>query len=279
MTTVLKVENFSKNYGKFSAVKNISFQIEKGEIIGFVGKNGAGKSTTLRCIINMLFPSEGHIEILGLDSVKNAKAIKSKVSYLPSETEFYNGITAYELFKFSSRFSASNFDEAIKLATFFELDLKKKVSELSLGNRKKISIIIALMKDAELIIMDEPTSGLDPLMQNNFFDIIKEKAKNGCTILLSSHNLNEVQKYCDRALIIKDGEIADNIDIDIEKTRNKQVVTFTTMDDETISFDINEDINDLIKGLSKINLKSLEIESKSIEEELLDSYEGGNDNE
>ncbi len=279
MDNVMRVSNFTKKYGKFTAVNNISFELNRGEIVGFVGENGAGKSTTIRCITNMLFPTSGSISVLGLDSVNDAKLIKSKITYLPGEIEFYKGITAKELFKLNSYFEPASFAEAIQLSEYFGLNTEKKVSALSLGNRKKVAIVLTLMRDSELIIMDEPTSGLDPLIQSKFFRIVLEMVEKGKTVFLSSHNLSDVEKYCHRVLIIKDGEIVDNIDMTGQSMQNGQICRYVTKDGEEHSFAVKEDINNLIRKLSKLQLKSLEIRDKSVEENLLHYYGRGETNE
>lgn len=275
MDNVMKVTNFTKKYGKFIAVDDISFELSKGEIVGFVGENGAGKSTTIRCITNMLFPTMGSIDVLGMDSVKDAKLINSKTAYLPGEVEYYKGVTAGELFKLNSYFEPGSYDEALKLSEYFELNINKKVSSLSLGNKKKVSIVLTLMRESELIIMDEPTSGLDPLVQNKFFSILLERVKKGCTIFLSSHNLSEVQKYCNRVIIIKAGKIVNTIDMAGLNLGSKQICSYVTKDGEEKVFEVEEDINSLLARLSKLELKNLEIRNKSVEEDLLGYYERG----
>lgn len=279
MSEVISIKNFSKSYGSFKAVKNLNLQINGGEVFGFVGKNGAGKSTTIRSIINLIHPTEGTIEVLGMDSVKMSKAINAKVSYVPSESVFYDNVTSMELFKFCLKFTNSDMDRVNELAEYFELDLNKKVSDLSLGNRKKVSLIQAFLKDSEIIILDEPTSGLDPLMQNKFFSLILKEKSKGKTIFLSSHNLSEVEKYCDRVAIIKDGELVDLFNMKDVKINHKQIVSYTTKDGQNFSYDLEEDINALIKKLSKLDLESLEIKSKTVEDEFIEYYKEDAKNE
>ncbi len=279
MDKVMTVNNFTKKYGKFTAVDNITFDLNPGEIVGFVGENGAGKSTTIRCLTNMLFPSSGEIRVLGLDSVKEAKKINEKVAYLSGETEFYKGINAKKLFKIHSYHYPGSFEEALGLSQRLDLDVNKKVSSLSLGNRKKVSIVLTLMKPAELIVMDEPTSGLDPLVQSEFFHMVLDRVKKGTTVFLSSHNLNEVEKYCDRVIIIKEGKIVDTICMEALRGSAKQICKYTTTSGEEQEFKIKEDINDLIGRLSSMELEHLEIRNQSVEEDLMDYYEGGGNHE
>ena len=269
---VIEIKDFSKSYGKFNAVKGIDLTVEKGLIVGFVGKNGAGKSTTIRTMLNMLSATEGTINILGLDSRKDSKKIKSMMSYVPSESAFYDNITCEKLLLFALSFTKTSAEEMRNLAQYFELDLSKKVNELSLGNKKKLSLIQGFIKDAELIVLDEPTNGLDPLMQDKFFKLILEEKQKGKTIFLSSHNLAEVEKYCDKVAIINDGNIVDFLDMKDVKIKHKQVVSYTTKEGKSEHYEINEDINELISKLAKLDVESLEIKTKTVEDEFISYY-------
>jgi len=276
---VIELEHFSKEYGKFLAVDDLNISIEKGEIVGFVGKNGAGKSTTIRSIVNMIFPTNGKITIYGMDSVGDAKKIKHLLSYLPSDSAYYENVTSEELFKLCLRFSSESLERAEELAKFFELDAKKKISELSLGNRKKVSIIQALLKNTDIIVMDEPTSGLDPLMQSKFFELVMKEKEKGATIFLSSHNLSEIEKYCDKVIIIKDGKIVDYLDMRNVKIKHAQIVSYTTKDGEAKTFEFSGEMNDLIAELGKLDLESLEIRTNTVEEEFIKYYKEDGTNE
>ena len=269
---IIELEHFSKAYGKFLAVDDINISIEKGEIVGFVGKNGAGKSTTIRCMVNMIFPTGGKITIDGMDSVKDAKKIKHTLSYMPSDSAYYENITSEELFRLCIKFSHESFEHAEKLAEFFELDTKKKISELSMGNRKKVSIIQALLKKAEVLVMDEPTSGLDPLMQGKFFELLMKEKEKGVTVFLSSHNLSEIEKYCDKVIIIKDGKVVDYLDMRNVKIKHKQTVSYTTKDGVSKAYEFNCDINELVAELAKLQLESLEIKTNTVEDEFIKYY-------
>ena len=270
----IEVKNFSKYYGKFRAVNNISFSIEKGSIVGFVGKNGAGKSTTLRSILNLIKPTSGTISVDGLSSVKDNKAIKAFTSYMSSEVQYYDGLSCQDLFDLSSKIGQGSSDEINQIAEFLELDINKKLRQLSLGNKKKVAILNALLKDASLYLLDEPTSGLDPVMQEKFFSLLLEKKKAGATIFLSSHNLAEIEKYCDRVLIIKDGEIIEDIDMQEKLTNRPKVVSYTTKDGQSADYLYSEDINSLIKQLSTLDLENLEIKDSSVEDEFIKYYKG-----
>ncbi len=271
---MIQVANFTKYYGKFKAVDNISFDVKKGTIVGFVGKNGAGKSTTLRALLNFINPTSGSCSISNLDSIKDAKKIRSLVSYMPSDAMFYHGITPSDLFRFCCQFTKQGYEVAEELSKYFELDLNKRISDLSLGNRKKVSIIQALLKDSELYILDEPTSGLDPLMQEKFFEVLLRKKEEGATIFLSSHNLIEIEKYCDRTIIIKDGEILEDVMMNDKELCKTKIITYETSHGTTNKFEFDGDVNQLIKDLSLIDLKNIEIRTKSIEEEFIKYYKG-----
>lgn len=268
----VEVKGFSKNYGSIKAVKNISFTIEEGEIVGFVGKNGAGKTTTLRTITNMIFPTSGEINVYGMDCVKQSKEIKKILSYMPGDASFYEQFTARDIFNVCLKFSSSSFERAQELSEYFELDMDRKISGLSLGNRKKVSIIQAFLKDAKVYILDEPTNGLDPLMQEKFFALVKEKKEKGCAVFLSSHNMSEVEKYCDRVIIIKDGEIIDTVSPETERKNRPLYVAYKTVDGSEMIFDFKGDVNELIDRLHKEKLTAVEIRPKTVEEEFIKYY-------
>lgn len=268
----VEVKGFSKNYGSTLAVKNISFTIEEGEIVGFVGKNGAGKTTTLRTITNMIFPTSGEINVFGMDCVKQSKEIKKILSYMPGDSSFYEHFMARDIFSACIKFSSESFEKAKELSEYFELDMDKKISGLSLGNRKKVSIIQAFLKDAKVYIFDEPTNGLDPLMQEKFFALVKEKKEQGCAVFLSSHNMSEVEKYCDRVIIIKDGEIIDTVSPETERKNRPLYVAYKTADGREMTFDFKGDVNELIERLHKEKLTAVEIRPKTVEEEFIKYY-------
>ena len=273
----IEMKKFSKNYGKTLVIENINLKVRQGIIMGFVGKNGAGKSTTIRSMLNIISPTSGSINILGLDCVNDAKLVKEKVSYIPSESSFYDNITVKKLLEFAIEFSKSTKVDIEKMCKYFEVDSSKKISELSLGNRKKVSIIQGFLKNSDIMILDEPTSGLDPLMQEKFFRLLLQEKKRGKTIFLSSHNLTEIEKYCDEVIIIKNGKIIENLNMRDLKQKKKQIIYIKTKQGTEESYTIDEDINNVIKKLSKLDIEHLEIKNKSIEEEFISYYNGGED--
>lgn len=268
---VIKIKNFSKKYKDLLACDDINLSIESGIIYGFVGKNGAGKSTLIRSMVNMITPSKGSIEILGFNSIKDSKKIKEHLSYMPSEINFNERIRVKDILNLVTSFT-NNKDKIKELAEYFELDINKMVNELSLGNKKKVLILISFLKDKEIYLLDEPTSGLDPLMQDKFFKMLLKKKEEGKTIFLSSHNLSEIEKYANKVAIINKGKIVEEVVLD-NLNRNKKLVSLETDSHEKKSFIYEGDINKLISDLHSYNLINIEIKNASIEEEFKSYYE------
>ncbi len=210
----IETKGLTKYYGKARGIIDLNLQVPEGEIFGFIGPNGAGKTTTIRLLLSLLFPSGGSGNIFGYDIVKDSRKIKQTVGFIPSEVHYYENMTAKELIEYSARFYGVSLNDRFKyLVDALDLDLSRKIEDLSMGNKKKVAVVQSLIHKPRLLILDEPTSGLDPLMQNTFFDILKEENKNGTTIFFSSHVLNEVEKVCHKVAIIKDGIIINEDDI------------------------------------------------------------------
>ncbi len=208
MNNVIEINHLTKNYGKNRGVIDVSLTIQKGDIFGFLGPNGAGKSTTIRSMLGFLKFDEGEIKILGLDSVKDHVEILKNVGYMPSEAWFYNSMKVSDVIRYAA--DARGLDcskEAAKICERLKVDTNKRIKELSLGNRKKVSIVCAMQHKPKLFIFDEPTGGLDPLMQKHFFELINEYVDEGATCLLSTHVLSEVNKYCKNAAIMREGRL------------------------------------------------------------------------
>ncbi len=208
MNNVIEINHLTKNYGKNRGVIDVSLKIPQGDIFGFLGPNGAGKSTTIRSMLGFLKFDEGEIKILGMDSVKEHVEILKNVGYMPSEAWFYNSMKVSDVIRYAA--DARGLDcskEAAKICERLKVDTNKKIKELSLGNRKKVSIVCAMQHRPKLFIFDEPTGGLDPLMQKHFFELINEYVDEGATCLLSTHVLSEVNKYCKNAAIMREGRL------------------------------------------------------------------------
>lgn len=205
---VIEISHLTKSYGKSRGVIDVSFSVKKGDIFGFLGPNGAGKSTTIRSMLGFLKINSGNIKILGMDSVKNHEEILKNVGYMPSEAWFYDSMKVADVIKYAADVRGLDCSkEAAKLCERLKVDTHKKIKQLSLGNRKKVSIVCAMQHRPRLFIFDEPTGGLDPLMQKKFFELINEYVAQGATCLLSTHVLSEVDKYCKNAAIMREGRL------------------------------------------------------------------------
>ena len=288
---IIRINKLTKNYGKNRGINNIELEINDGEIYGFIGPNGAGKSTTIKTLLNFIFPTSGSAEILGKDIVKESKEIKELTSYVPSEVRYYSEVKVKDLLNYAASFF-KDYDKGYvkELCDELEVELDKKMEELSLGNKKKVAIVQALLSNPKVIILDEPTNGLDPLIQQKLFKILLREKSKGKTIFLSSHNLSEIEKFCDRVAIIKDGEIIDILDLksmnrdfgqrvilksnNIDIKRIEEVSESINIVNEEIQFIYKGNVNDLISLLSKYNLEKLLIEEVNLEETFLNYYEG-----
>ncbi len=262
----IEIKGFTKCYGKFTAVEDFHLSVPQGEIVGFVGKNGAGKSTIIRSMFQLIRPTTGEISILGLDSQRDSKKILGKVGYVPSEAVFYQGLTAADLLRFALQFTDGTWGEVEELAEYFQLDLSKKISSLSLGNRKKVSLIQCFLKNAELLVLDEPTGGLDPLMQHKFFQYLLCEKEKGKTIFLSSHNLAEVEQYCDRVAIIQSGKLMDYVDIRELSLQKTQIASYQVRNQGETT-EIISDLNAFTAKIAGLDLVSLEVKTQSVTEQ------------
>ena len=224
MEHVIEINHLTKYYGKHKGVEDVSLTVDKGDIFGFLGPNGAGKSTTIRSMLGFLRFSEGNIKILGMDSVKDHEEILKNVGYMPSEAWFYGSMSAEDAIRYAADVRGLDCsEEAAKLCEALKVDTKKKIRNLSLGNRKKVSIVCAMQHKPKIFIFDEPTSGLDPLMQKTFFDLIEGYVSEGTTCLLSTHVLTEVNKYCRHAAIMREGKL---MMLDSPKIGDEEVLDF-----------------------------------------------------
>jgi len=250
---VIEINKLTKYYGKSRGIIDVSFNVKEGEVFGFIGPNGAGKSTTIRTLLSLIYPTSGSATIFGKDCIKSAPEIAMEVGYLPSEVFYYDKMKVIDLLNYSASFYKKNCSKRIReLADVMDLDLKRRIDDLSFGNKKKVGIVQGLLHQPKLIILDEPTSGLDPLMQQKFFDLLLEENKRGATILLSSHVLSEVQRLCSRVAIIKEGKI-----IKLETMSNLTENNYKKFKLEMIS-DLKEDYFK-ISGVSNLEIKGKEV--------------------
>jgi len=273
MNNVIEIKNLTKNYGKSRGVNDISFSVEEGSIFGFLGPNGAGKSTTIRSMLGLIGFENGTIKILGKDAVKDHEAILKDIGYMPSEAQFYPSMTAAEVIRLAADVRGMDCsEEAAKLCERLQVDTKKKISDLSLGNRKKVSIVCAMQHKPKLFIFDEPTSGLDPLMQSIFFELIAEYVAEGATCILSTHVLSEVKNYCDRVAIMKEGKVLCTDTVEHMTAGNAKRIK-AVVDGEEVDYMYKGDLNALIADMSKKNVQDLLILEPSMEEIFMEYYE------
>lgn len=284
----IKTVNLTKYYGKSRGIIELNLSVEKGECFGFIGPNGAGKSTTIRTLLGLISPTAGSVRIFGKDIAKEKEAILQDIGYLPSEAVFYPGMKVKDILKLSADMRKKDCTEEAKtLCERLRLDTSRKVDELSFGNRKKVAIVCALQSDPALLILDEPTGGLDPLMQREFFDIIRQRNQKGTTVFLSSHVLSEVQRNCTRAAVIRKGEMiaCDSVDA-LSKTSAKRISVHGSVDwkgldgikdmktaDKAVSFLYSGDMNRLIQRLSEGDIFDLNVSEPDLEEIFLHYYE------
>lgn len=275
MGNIIEIKNLTKRYGKQRGVENVSFSVKEGEIFGFLGPNGAGKSTTIRSMLGLIQYNQGEIYVGGFHAKKEKEKILKMVGYMPGEAWFYPGMTIGDVLKFSADVRKTDCrEEAKKLCDRLQIDEKRKISELSLGNRKKVSIVCAMQHKPRLFVFDEPTSGLDPLMQNVFFELIREYVEKGATCMLSTHVLSEVRSHCDRVAIMKEGKVL-VIDTVEHLLASKSKRIKMVRDGERIDFIYKDDLNNLYKELKGHHIEDILIEEPSIEEVFLHFYENG----
>lgn len=214
MTTIIEAKNVSKVYGESIAVDDISFSVERGEVVGFVGLNGAGKSTTINILLGFQKPSQGGVRLFGERlTLPGAHKSHRRIGFATGDMSLFDGMTGRQYLAFIARTYRQKLETESykKLARKFEPQLDKKLKNLSRGNKQKIALIAAFMIDPELVILDEPSSGLDPLMQQHFLDLVRDESQKGTTIFMSSHYLNEVADVCSRILLIKNGKLIKDI--------------------------------------------------------------------
>ena len=277
---VIVLNELTKSYGKHRGIENISFTVEQGEVFGFIGPNGAGKSTTIRTLMGLLKPSNG--------------GASKDVGYLPSENCYYNNMKVKEMLFYTAELYGVNAHSRMEeLAERLNLDLSRRIGDLSLGNKKKVGIVSALLPSPKLLIMDEPTSGLDPLIQQAFYDILKEENKRGVTIFLSSHVLSEVQRLCDRVAILREGKLISVQSMKELRENGYKKISLTAKNaipedlfsipgtanlerdksKTSVSFMFSGTVMMIMNQLHRLELEDILIEEPSLEEVFLHYYE------
>jgi ABC-2 type transport system ATP-binding protein len=289
--SIIEVDHLTKFYGKSRGIVDVSFAEEEGEIFGFIGPNGAGKSTTIRLLLSLIHPTSGSAKVFGKDVTTHGPEIRRDIGYLPSEVFYYEGMKVIDLLKYSASFYGRDCTQRMKeLSDIMELELNRRISDLSYGNKKKVGIVQGLLHSPKLLFLDEPTSGLDPLMQRKFFNLIREENKRGVTVFFSSHILGEVQRLCTRVGIIREGKIVEVSDIrSLQQNNYKKVhvtaeglkadafdfpgVTNVQADNGTTHFFFKGDINIVLKKLSGVKVSDVTIEEPTLEEIFMHYYE------
>ena len=288
---MIKVKNLIKTYGNFTALDKVNFEVEKSTIHGLLGENGAGKTTTMRCLLGLTYADSGEIYINDDLVARKNNNIRKKVSYLAGDFRPYENFTAQNYFKYILSIENNISKKYLELAERFKLDLRKKIKELSKGNKQKVGIIQAFMKDPQILILDEPTSGLDPNYQKVFRDLIFEEKSEGKTILLSSHDLLEISNCCDFVTIIRDGKVIAsqskseiekkslriikvkfNIPPSIEKLDGLDFIKSFESNDDQISFMISNDVNSFIKFISDYEIIDMESENSNLSDTLMEYF-------
>lgn len=286
---ILEIKKLKKYYGNIRGVEDVSITLKSGEAYGFIGPNGAGKSTTIKTLMSLINATSGIILINGKELDKNDLELKKIIGYLPSEIYLYDDLTVKEMLDFHESFYEKKVNKRRKeLVKLLKLDEFKKVEDLSLGNSKKLGIVLALMHEPKILILDEPTSGLDPIMQNVFYELLLEEKKKGTTILYSTHILSEVSKICDRIGIIKEGKIIKEDSVENIEKNSMTYLTIESDDIDRIKKDLNLKIvlehnnlikfinnlspDELIQELSKYKINKLLIEEVTIEDLFMEYY-------
>lgn len=288
MSNAIEITDLVKTYGSARGVSKISISVKYGDFYGFIGPNGAGKSTAIRAMLGLIKKNSGTIKILGMDLAKDKVNILKKIGYMPSETMFYPRMKVSEIIKMSGDAYHMDYREkAGVLCERLKVDTMKRIEDLSLGNRKKVSIVCTMQHNPELYILDEPTSGLDPLMQKEFFTLLKEANKEGATIFFSSHILSEIQNYCSHAAIIKEGRIiAEDLVSNLTKTSSRKVllrgmtqapdiqgISGIHTEEGCTGFMYHGNMKKLISAINDMEVTDVIIEEPSLEEIFMHYYE------
>ena len=289
----IETDRLTKRYGTARGVEDLTLSVDRGEVFGFLGPNGAGKTTTIRTLLDLLHPTSGRARIFGLDSHRESRAIRARVGNLPGEFAYDEALTGLDVVRSFARLrGVAQLGGAEALAVRFDADLRRPLHELSRGNRQKVGLIQALFHDPDLLILDEPTTGLDPLMQEEFLTVVREQRDRGATVFLSSHDLAEVERVCDRVAIIRDGRLVTVADVAQLRGRAARDVTarfaqpvpasaFTglpgvaevSLDRTTLRAHVSGDIDPLVRELAAHHVLELEITRPTLEELFLTYYE------
>ncbi len=292
MTAVIETDRLCKDYGSARGIEDLTLSVRRGEVFGFLGPNGAGKTTTMRTLLDLQHPTSGTARVFGLDSRTASRAIRARLGNLPGEFAYDERMTGRELLTFFGRLRGlAGLGRAAQLATRFKADLDRPLHDLSRGNRQKIGLVQALFHDPELLVLDEPTSGLDPLMQEEFLAVVGEHRDRGGTVFLSSHDLDEVERICDRVGIVRDGRLVAVEEVQDMRRRALRHVTVrfgarvapgvldhvpgvedVEHDETTVRFRVHGEIDPVIKAIAGHRVEDVEITRPTLEELFLAYY-------
>ena len=286
----------TKSYGPVRALRGVDLEVRRGEIFGFLGPNGSGKTTTIRCLLDLIRPSAGRLRVLGLDPQAEPLAVRARVGYLPGELRFDDNLTAEGALRFFNRLRGGAADPGFirQLAERLGLNLQTQIKNFSKGNKQKVGVVQALMHRPELLLLDEPTSGLDPLMQQEVLRLVTEAQAAGCTIFFSSHVLSEVQEVAERVAILRRGVVVEVAETDalLNRALRRVRVRFRQPPDDgvlarvsgvkvlardprgSVLLEVSGEMDALIKALAAFPVSDFETERPSLEEIFLAYYEG-----
>lgn len=289
---MIEVKNLTMTYPSGKGIFDVSFTVKQGEIMGYLGPNGAGKTTTIRALLGFMYPDRGIASINGLDCWSKAPEIQKTLGYIPGEIAFPDGMSGDEFLKFMNEMRGTK-DTMLqnRLLEMFELDPKGKIKKFSKGMKQKLGIVAAFMHDPQVLVLDEPTSGLDPLMQNRFVELVLSEKQKDKTILMSSHMFEEVEKTCDNVLIIKDGHIVEQSDVQtLKASQRKGYVIKTkeagamvqalksegfeacTAEDTVEVFIIAQDADRFIKTTAQFSVTDLDVKAQTLEDVFMQFY-------
>ncbi len=290
---VIETVGLTKRYGAARGIEDVSLAVARGEVFGFLGPNGAGKTTTIRMLLDLARPTAGSARVFGLDARAQSLAIRARLGNLSGEFTCDPRVTGRELVRFCAAVrGVAGLGSAAELAERFDADLDRPTGELSRGNRQKVGLVQALFHDPELLVLDEPTSGLDPLMQEEFLAVVSEHRDRGGTVFLSSHDLDEVQRCCDRVAIVREGRLAAvehvadlrgrafhhvavdfAVPVPVAELRRLPGVTDLAVDGCHVAFKLRGDLDTAVKEIARHTVVDLEVGEPSLEEIFLTYYQ------
>jgi len=294
MAEVIRAAQLTKSYGQNRGIVDVEFSVEAGEVFGYLGPNGAGKSTTIRLLLDLIRPTSGQLTVFGLDSRRKSVEIRKRMGYLPGDLRLYERMTGGDLLRYFGHLRGlDGTKQGERLAGRLDLDLSRRIKELSRGNRQKVGIVQAFMHEPDLLVLDEPTSGLDPLVQETFYELVFEATERGGTVFLSSHVLSEVQHMADRVGLIREGrlDLVDRVEnlrarafTHVEATFAEALPpdTFTSVpgvrradhDGSVVRFALEGEIDALLKAIARFHVKALDVREADLEDVFLARYRG-----